>query len=135
MKKYILFAASLLVGIGLIVSIQSTYAATPVAGVISAGPNLFYSVGSSTAEVVGTATTRILATSTGRTWTRISNNSANPITCTYKNGAPAIIGQGFIITASSTFSMNQLTEPVYTGTIQCISNTGVAATVFVEVNQ
>lgn len=114
-----------------IFSLPKAYGSTSFNGT----PNLFFSVGTSTAETVGTSNTQILATSTGRTWARIANTGGNAITCIYKNGAAATVTNGFIIAASSTFEMNQLAEPVYTGGVSCISDTGSAASIYVEANQ
>lgn len=131
--------ADLLVGFAIGAVVLGIYAVT--AGhafgspINSNGPAVFFSVATSTAESVAATNTRILATSTGRTWARIANISANPITCIYGNGIPATVTHGFIIAASSTFSMNQLNEPVYTGAINCISDTAAAASIYVEANQ
>lgn len=100
----------------------------------SGGAPIFYSVATSSAESVGTSNTRILATSTGRTWMKLSNNSAFPIFCAYRNGAPAANNQGFLIAASTTYEMNQLDSPVYTGAVNCIAQGG-AATIWIEANQ
>lgn len=94
--------------------------------------NIFYAVGTSTAETVPTAgSVVILATSTGRTWAKFSNNSANPIFCAY--GVPAANNQGFLVPASTTYEMNQLNAPVYTGPVSCIAQ-GAAASVWVQAN-
>lgn len=95
----------------------------------------FYSVGTSSSEGVGSASVIVLATSTGRTWARIGNTSSSSITCIYNNGAPATVANGFIINASSTFEMNGLSEPVYTGGVQCISDNGAKELIYVEANQ
>lgn len=95
----------------------------------------FYSVGTSTSEVVGASSGVVLATSTGRTWARVGNTSSSSITCIYNNGAPATVSNGFIINASSTFEMNGLSEPVYTGALSCISDNGASEKIYVEANQ
>ena len=96
-------------------------------------PSVFYGVGTSTAETVATSNTRILATSTARTWAKISNNSQYPIFCAYRNGNPAALNQGFLINASSTYEMDGLNSPVYTGAVNCIAQ-GNAAAIWVEAN-
>lgn len=98
-------------------------------------PSLFFTVATSSAATAGTSSTLVIATSTGRTFLRIANTGANAVTCIYNNGGPATVTNGFIIAASSTFEMNQLNEPVYTGTVQCISDTASSEKLYVEANQ
>lgn len=99
----------------------------------SGGPQVFFSVATSTSETV-TSNVMILATSTGRTWARIANTSGVAVTCIYDNGMAATVNNGFIIAASSTFEMNQLSEPIYTGSVNCISD-GASAKLYIEANQ
>lgn len=108
---------------------------TSFGSAIAGTSGVFFAVATSTSETVGTANTQVLATSTARTWARIANTGGNAVTCIYKNGAPAALNNGFIVAASSTFEMNQLSEPVYTGSVNCISDTASAATIYVEANQ
>lgn len=117
--------------VALLGSLQDAYASTSFNGT----PNLFFVVATSTSETVQTTNTLVLATSTGRTWARIANTASNNITCIYNNGAAATINNGFIIAASSTFEMNQLSEPVYTGAVSCISDTGATEKIYIEANQ
>lgn len=98
------------------------------------GPQVFFSTATSTLETVATSNTIVLATSTGRTWAEFSNNSAFPVFCRFDNGALAANNTGFIIVASSTFKMNQLSDPVYTGAVNCIAQGG-SANFYVEANQ
>lgn len=104
-------------------------------GNIQGQNSTFYSVGTSTSEIAGASSGVVLATSTGRTWARIANTSSSSITCIYNNGAPATVTNGFIINASSTFEMNGLSEPVYTGAVSCISDTASNNKIYVEANQ
>jgi hypothetical protein len=136
MKQNILIALGVVIASSIIFACGSVLSKQQIFGnAISGSSQVFFYVASSTAETVTTSNTTVLATSTGRTWARIANNSANAISCIYKNGAPATVGTGFIIAASSTFEMNQLAEPVYTGAVNCISNNAASATIYVEVNQ
>jgi hypothetical protein len=122
--------------IGIVVGLAGVLAANAYASTSFNGtPSLFFIVATSTSETVGSSSGVVLATSTGRTFARIANTQGNAITCIYDNGAPATINNGFIIAASSTFEMNQLNEPVYTGTVSCISDTGSADKIYVEANQ
>lgn len=100
---------------------------------VNGSPTLLYQIATSGPETVGTSDTVIDGTSTGRTFFSISDNSANPITCNYGKTSTATSGR--IIAASSTFTMNELTEPVYVGAIHCISDTGSAASIFVTANE
>lgn len=97
-------------------------------------PNLFFVVGTSSPATLTSSSQVVLATSTGRTWARISNTSATNATCIYANGNPATVNKGFVLAASSTFEMNQLSEPVYTGAVSCISD-GASSILYVEANQ
>lgn len=115
----------------LIASTGKAYGSTSFNGT----PNLFFIVATSTSETVGTSNTLVLATSTGRTFARIANTSSSAVTCLYGNGNAATVNNGFIINASSTFEMNQLSEPVYTGAVSCISDTGASDKIYIEANQ
>ena len=133
--KEIILAAILISTLVLVVSFKGQESKF---GNLQGQNNTFYSVGTSSTETVPTTNVVVLATSTGRTWARIANVSANPILCTYANSAPAVSGgtpKGFIIAASSTFEMNGLAEPVFTGGINCISDTAASAQIYVEANQ
>lgn len=116
---------------GLFLETQRAYGSTSFNG----SPSLFFSVATSSAALAGTSSTLVIATSTGRTFLRIANTGGIAVTCIYNNGGPATVSNGFIIAASSTFEMNQLNEPVYTGTVQCISDTGSSEKLYVEANQ
>lgn len=99
----------------------------------SSVPTVFFKVATSTPETVSASnSTTVLATSTGRTWAKLSNNSPTAIYCTY--GVPAAQFQGFLIQASTTYEMNQLSSPVYAGPVNCIG-VGAAATIWVQANQ
>lgn len=110
---------------------QKVYGSTSFNG----SPSLFFVVATSSPAIAGTSSNLVIATSTGRTFLRIANTGGSAVTCIYNNGGPATITNGFIIAASSTFEMNQLTEPVYTGTVQCISDTASSEKLYVEANQ
>lgn len=131
-KIGIAFCAAVLVLTGVFIGGKS--AAQTFGNAISGNSNVFFYVASSSLESVGTSNTVVLASSTGRTWAKFSNNSTIPVFCRYANGAPAALNTGFMILASSTYEMNQLSSPVYTGAINCIAQ-GSAAPFYVEVNQ
>lgn len=127
----LLIVAIIATAFALFVQTTKVYGSTSFNGT----PNLFFVVATSTSETVGTSNTLMLATSTGRTFARIANTSGGAITCIYNNGAPASLNNGFIIAASSTFEMNQLSEPVYTGAVSCISDTSAVEKIYIEANQ
>jgi hypothetical protein len=134
-KIYIALGAVIAAGVIFLCGVQLASTYKPSYGNIQGQNGTFYSVGTSTSEVVTSTSGTVLATSTGRTWARIANTSSSSITCIYNNGAPATVANGFIINASSTFSMNGLSEPVYTGGVQCISDNGATEKIYVEANQ
>lgn len=111
------------------------FGAVSYVGAAAAAPgltNIFYAVGTSTAETVSaSASTMVLATSTGRTWAKLSNNSSNVIYCSY--GTPAAEFQGFAVPALGIYEMNQLNSPVYTGPVNCIAST-TASAIWVQAN-
>lgn len=126
----LILLAAIGVTIFTILNVNQTQASTSFNGT----PNLFFVVGTSTPFTLGSSSQVVLATSTGRTWARIANTSGTAATCIYANGKPATISNGFIIAASSTFEMNQLAEPVYTGAVSCISD-GATSNLYIEANQ
>lgn len=104
------------------------------AGTVRAdGPvvNIFFKVATSSSETVPTTSVTVAATSTGRTFLKLSNDSSNQLFCNY--GKTAIGGQGFIVNASSSYTMNGFTEPVFTGALNCIASSTSA--VYVMANQ
>lgn len=130
-KILALLAGLMLIAVALSLLAQQAHGSTSFNGT----PGLFFSVSTSTPINVLTTSTMVIPTSTGRTFARIGNTSGSAITCIYNNGGPATVQNGFVIAASSTFEMNQLNEPVYTGGVQCISDTGSVTKVYVEANQ
>lgn len=100
---------------------------------VNGSPTIMYQIATSGPETVGTSDTIIDATSTGRTFLKIADNSASSITCNY--GKTSTAASGFQVAASSTFEMNQLTEPVYIGAVHCISDTGSAASIYLIANE
>lgn len=107
-----------------LVSAESVRADGPVV-------NIFFKIATSSPETVGTASATVAATSTGRTFLKLSNDSSNQLFCNY--GKSAVGNQGFIVNASSSYTMNGYTEPVYTGSVNCIASS--TSQVYVIANQ
>lgn len=138
MKQKILIATGAVLAVAIVFFCGIWLGNKPVAygNAIAGTSGVFFSVATSSVQTIGTSNTLLIGTSTGRTWLRISNNSANVVLCRFDNGLPAALpSTGFLLAASSTYEMNQLSEPVYTGAVNCISDTGASATVYVEANQ
>lgn len=119
LKNYIQHA----LGIGVLALIAILFAVIFASQIVKADGstiNTFFSISSSSPEAVGTASTVVVATSTGRTFLKVANLSQVPMYCNY--GKSAVGNQGFLINASSTFTMNGFDEPVYTGSLNCIAS-------------
>jgi hypothetical protein len=99
---------------------------------VQGSPGIIYSIATTSVFTVGTSNTLIDATSTGRTYFKISTNGT-PVTCNYTR--PASVTNGFVIAASSSVTMNGLSEPVIASAISCISDTGSSGTITVWANE
>ena len=99
----------------------------------SSYPNSFPKTATSSKETVAATSVDVLATSTSRTWAIVSNTSTNgaPAYCTF-NGSPAT-AQGGILVAASTSPLVINQSGLYTGAVNCVSNS--TATLWVEAVQ
>lgn len=82
----------------------------------------------STFKVIGTSSTLIVSTSTCTQFVEIVNDSPKTIYLSLAGDAPAVLGRGIMLSASSTYRISQANGNLYAGAIRGISDASANTT-------
>lgn len=119
---YVLLAIILL-GVGALLVRQQLPSLNPGGATDSVA---FTALATSSAQTVSNTSSVVMATDTAAQWRVIQNNSAQDIYLRFGSGAPALVGQGYVLHASSTLDLTLDRSNMYRGAITGITAGGSA---------